>query len=453
MFTSLAHLVVRARWVVLAATVLFIGTAAVWGTGVFGELSDGGFDDPDSESSLAASVSDEAFGHDGADVVLLYRATNGTPVDDPTFQSAVEEHVGGLPSDAVSSVTTPWSTGPVISPLRSEDGQSAAVVLTLAGYDRDERAATYAEIADQLADPPAPLEVQRGGDSAVFSDVNSQVGEDIARAESVSTPLLLVLLVLVFGGLVAASLPLAIGAVAILGSFLALRLLTGVTEVSVFSVNVVIMLGLGLAIDYALFVVSRFREELATRGGRAAGPDDVRAALAATLRTAGRTVAVSGLTVAISLSSLLLFPQMFLRSMGLGGMAAVLIAMVGALTVLPALLAVLGPRVDSLRLVRRRRPKAAHVGASGTSETSGAWARIARAVMRRPLVYVAVIVPGLLLAGSPFLQVEFGGVDHRSLPDGTESRSVVETLDRDFPGGDLSEMPVLVAGGVDDSEA
>ena len=174
------------------------------------------------------------------------------------------------------------------------------------------------------------------------------------------------------------------------------------------------MLGLGLAIDYALFVVSRFREELRARCRR------TESALARTMATAGRTVAFSGLTVAISLASLLLFPQVFLRSMGFGGMAAVLVAMIGALTVLPALLAVLGHRVDSLRMpvpraAARRRP-------GGGPSTRGAWSRLAHTVMRRPVVYVAVIVPLLLVAGLPFLRVEFGGVDHRALPAGTESR-------------------------------
>ena len=167
------------------------------------------------------------------------------------------------------------------------------------------------------------------------------------------------------------------------------------------------MLGLGLAIDYALFVVSRFREEI--RSGK-----DTEQALRATMSTAGRTVAFSGLTVAISLASLLFFPQVFLRSMGFGGMAAVLVAMVGALTVLPALLAVLGPKVDSLRVPFLRRRRATDPDAA----PHGAWYRLARSVMRRPVVYVAVIVPVLLLAGLPFLRVEFGGVDHRALPAG-----------------------------------
>ncbi|MDQ3714948.1 MAG: MMPL family transporter, partial [Actinomycetota bacterium] len=201
--------------------------------------------------------------------------------------------------------------------------------------------------------------------------------------------------------------------------------------------NVITLLGVGLAIDYALFVVSRFREELAA--GRST-PD----AVAVTMATAGRTVMFSGLTVAVSLASLLLFPQVFLRSMGFGGMAAVLVAMVTALTVLPALLAVLGPRVDAGRMPWRRR-RVARSKSAAVAE-NGAWARIARMVMRRPVVVLTTVVVGLLALGLPFLRVEWTGVDERVLPKGTESRVVSEILAAEFPGQDLSHADVVVSG-------
>jgi RND superfamily putative drug exporter len=236
--------------------------------------------------------------------------------------------------------------------------------------------------------------------------------------------------VVIFGSVAAASLPLAIGVTAILGAFTALRGFTYLTDVSVFSINVITILGLGLAIDYGLFMVSRFREELR----RGLSTED---AVARTMATAGRTVAVSGLTVAIALAGLLIFPQAFLRSMGFGGMAAVLVAMVAALTLLPALLSVLGPRVDALavrRLLRRRATAAPPV------DGRGAWARVARSVMRRPVAYAVGIVVLLLALGLPFLRVSFGGIDARALPAGTGSRVVAETIDRDFGGS--AEPPV-----------
>ena len=442
MFDRLGHVTFRHRRAVLALAAAFLAVGALWGTGVFGSMTSSGFDTPGSESARALARSEATVGRGGADVVVLYR-DRGRSVDDPSFRRAVEDHLAGLPRDLVASTTTYWTAGPEAPRFVSADGRSTYAVLQLSGDDEDALMEAYADLEPALRDAPAGLDVRLGGDEAISSDITTQVGEDIARAEQISLPIVLVLLVVIFGGLTAASLPLAVGGMAILGAFTMLRLLSLATDVSVFAVNIVTMLGLGLAIDYALFVVSRFREEI--RSGK-----DTEHALRTTMATAGRTVAFSGLTVAISLASLLFFPQVFLRSMGFGGMAAVLVAMVGALTVLPALLAVLGPRVDSLRipLLRRRR-------AATTSEPHGAWYRLARSVMRRPVVYVAVIVPVLLLAGLPFLRVEFGGVDHRALPAGTESRVVSETLLREFPGGGTTTIDPVVTfrdGTVDEAQ-
>ncbi len=247
---------------------------------------------------------------------------------------------------------------------------------------------------------------------------------------------MLVLLVVIFGGLTAASLPLAVGGLAILGAFTMLRLLSLVTDVSIFAVNIVTMLGLGLAIDYALFVVSRFREEIT------AGQGHRGTRCARTMATAGRTVAFSGLTVAISLASLLFFPQVFLRSMGFGGMAAVLVAMVGALTVLPALLAVLGPAgrlaADPVPAPATLRP-GRDVGAARRVVPPGPQRDAPAGRLRRG--HRAAAAASL---GCPFLRVEFGGVDHRALPEGTESRVVSEALLTDFPGGGTTTIDPVV---------
>jgi RND superfamily putative drug exporter len=442
MFDRLGHTVYRRRRWVLAAAAAVLVLGVTWGTGVFGAMTSSGFDDPGSESAAAKARIEQTVGRTGADVVVLYRY-GGRPVSDPAFRAAVEEHLAGLPERLVRSVTTAWSSGasrssgPASSSgLVSDDGRATYAVVGLTGTGDDAVMDAYDEIEPALRDAPDGLDVRLGGTAAISSDITTQVGEDIAKAEQLSMPIVLVLLVVIFGGLVAASLPLAIGGLAILGAFLMLRLLTLVTDVSVFAINIVTMLGLGLAIDYALFVVSRFREERRLPGAT------TESALARTMATAGRTVAFSGVTVAVALASLLFFPQTFLRSMGFGGMAAVLVAMLGALTVLPALLAVLGHRVDSLRvpgLSRLRRRRGADVG-----EEHGAWYRVAHSVMRRPVLYVAVIVPVLLLAGLPFLRVEFGGVDHRALPVGSESRTVSEALTDDFPGGDVTSIDAVV---------
>jgi len=432
MFDALGGLVYRRRWTVLGAAVAFVVFAVVWGTGVFGALIGGGFEDTKSESFRGQQILDERFGREGADVIAIYTDTNRT-VDDPAVRTAVTDTLAALPRDKVASVTSYYSTK---SPqFVSADRHASYAVVKLRGADDEERETNLGEIRDKF--DAAGVQSQLGGPAAVGLDIGEQVGEDIARAEMLSLPIVLVLMIIIFGSLIAACLPLLIGALAVLGSFTLLRVLSLFTDVSVFSVNIVTFLGLGLAIDYALFMLSRFREELPRHEG------DVEAALRATTTTAGRTVAFSGITVAISLASLLLFPQVFLRSMGFGGMAAVLVAMVGALTILPALLAVLGPRVNSLsvrpltrRLARRRAPVPATVAATGIAPApvahSGAWFRIARSVMKRPVVYVVAIVVGLLLLGTPFLNVRFGGIDERVLPAATESRIVTETLDRDF---------------------
>nr|WP_218617370.1 MMPL family transporter [Cryptosporangium aurantiacum] len=428
MFERLGRTMVRRRWWVIGAALAFVVFAGVWGTQVFGKLIGGGFDDPASESSRADARAEAALGREGTDVLVLYRSS-GETVDDPAFRQAVTSTVADLPTDVVTRTATYWTTN---SPaLVSSDRHATYAVLTLRG-DEEERTEGLKEIEDQLAAPG--LETEVGGPTAINRDINERVSEDIARAETLSMPVLLILLVVIFGSLAAASLPLAVGALAILGAFTALRGLSYLTDVSIFSVNVVTILGLGLAIDYGLFMVGRFREEL----GRGL---DVEDAVARTMATAGRTVAVSGITVAVSLAGLLIFPLAFLRSMGLGGLSAVVIAMVAALTVLPALFGVLGHRVDalSIRKLLRRRPRPA-----ATDVEHGFWYRLAHSIMRRPIVYAVGVLAVLLVAGAPFLRVEFGGIDARALPEGTESRVVSEELDRDFVRNGQSPIEAIV---------
>jgi trehalose monomycolate/heme transporter len=427
MFDSLGRHVHRRRRLVIAAALIFVALASVWGTQVFGALKGGGFDDPGSGSAQAAKIINDRIGPAADELVVLYESHSAT-VDDPAFRAAVTGTLARLPKNEVPRVTTYWDTG---SPaLVSHDRHATYATVRLAGADRQARLKTYDRIRDSLAAPG--LRTLRGGSIGVNAELSEQTARGLVRAETISTPVLLVLLVVIFGSLVSALLPLAIGGVAILGAFTVLRALTYATDVSTFAINVVTMLGLGLAIDYALFIVTRYREEL----GRA---ETEREALARTMATAGRTVAFSGVTVAIALGGLLFFPQMFLRSMGLGGMAVVLVDMVAALTVLPALLALLGRRVDALRVVRRRRR---------TGERTGAWHRLAHSVMRRPAAYATGSVLVLLVLGAPFLGIRFGGIDVRALPPGAESRTVAATLARAFPHASLSPVDVVVTGGV-----
>ncbi|HEX5598895.1 MAG TPA: MMPL family transporter [Micromonosporaceae bacterium] len=424
--------VVRLRWAVLAAAIVLVAVGVTWGAGVFGALTGGGFEDPNSESSRARERITAELGNQDVHVLVLYSSYTAT-VDEPAFRDPVTATLQQLRQRPEVENVTSWYETPAPA-LVSADRHATYAALRLRGVDEDELTADFRALRPALDAPGIRTEV--GGFVPLLQAANEQTTKDITRAELFSMPVLLVLLVLIFGGLVAASAPLVIGGLAILGAFITVRLLSLVTEVSIFAINIITLVGLGMAIDYALFVVSRFREEVA------AGHDTT-AAIARTMATAGRTVLVSGLTIAIALASLLIFPQVFLRSMGLGGMAAVLIAMLGSLTVLPALLAVLGPRINALRVpLPWRRRKVA--GAQPVS--TGAWARIARSVMRRPVLYAAGVVALLGALALPFLRIEFGGFDERVLPAGSEVRVVSQRIAEEFPSGTTGPIEVLVSG-------
>ncbi|MBO0771337.1 MAG: MMPL family transporter [Actinobacteria bacterium] len=425
MFEAWGRFVFRRRWVVLLVAGAAVIGAALWGTGVFGALqSGGGFTAPGSQSQHASDLATKAFGRDTADVVVLYRSPRLTTAD-PAYRAAVTRTLAALPRQHVVSYQTYWSTG---SPqFTGAGGHATYAVLRLAGGTDSAQIKDYQAISGKLGAPG--LSHRTGGQIPTESAINDQVKSDIGRAEMLSMPVLLILMLVIFGSLAAASLPLAIGGLGILGSFTALRLLTLATDVSTYSINITTILGLGLAIDYGLFMVARFREELRRC-------ERVEDALARTVATAGRTVVVSGVTVAVALSGLILFPEMFLRSMGYGGVATVAVDMLAALTVMPALLAVLGPRVNALRIRR----SAGRETASG----SGAWYRIARSVMRRPVAYVAGTVVVLLAIGVPFLSITWGGTDARVLPASSGPRVVSEALARDFPANSTTPIESVV---------
>ena len=431
MFEAWGRVLARRRRLTLALTLLFVAFAAAWGTGVFGKLSSGDdFTPPASQSQHEANLASQVFGRNDADVVVLYHSAAMT-VADPAYRQAVSTALSGLPRADVARVTTYWSSG---SPgLVSTDRHFTYAVLQLTGADDAARHQTYGAIKTDL-DPASlaagPVTARVGGNVPMEVAVNSEVSADIGKAEGFSMPVLLILLLVIFGSLAAASLPLAIGGLAILGSFTVLRLLTMATTVSIYSLNITTILGLGLGIDYGLFMVTRFREELHRQ-------PTVEHAVGRTVATAGRTVAVSGVTVAVALTSLMLFPENFLRSMGYGGVATVAVDVLAALIVLPALLALLGPRINALRIRRS-------VARPATEEASGAWYRLARSVMRRPLVYVTVITIGLLALAAPFLRISWGGTDARTLPAASTVRQVSEALDSQFPANSTAPIEALI---------
>ena len=428
MLIRLAAFTIRRRRWVLSFTVLFLLGAISLGTGAFGVLKTAGFDDPSSESVRAEALLEKHFDGGEPNVVLVLTAEGrdvdeGSLADDAAALSARLEQI-----DGVEQVVSYWSLGRTPG-LRSSDGDTGLVLARLVGDEEfvDEQITV---IDEQITGTQGGFTVLLGGSDAVFADIGHTIESDLLRAELIAIPLTLILLLFVFRSLVAALLPLFVGVIAIFGTLLSLFIIGSITDVSIYAVNLTTALGLGLAIDYSLFIISRFREEL--HAGNSVEESIIR-----TVNTAGRTVLISALTVAVSLSALLVFPLYFLRSFAYSGIAVVLLALAGSILSLPALLAVLGHRIDSVRIGRRRAVRAEH---------DGAWHRIATLVMRRPIPIAATVVVFLIILGAPFLRVSFGIPDDRVLPESAGSRQASEILRAEFSGNAAESFGVVADG-------
>jgi putative drug exporter of the RND superfamily len=420
----------RPRAVVAGAVLLFVVAGAAGG-GVADRLTTGGFEDPDAESSAADDVLAEQFDAGTYNVLLLVKAKSGD-VDDPAVAQAGRDltaQLAGTPD--VTTALSYWSEANA-TPLRSDDGRSALVVGRI-DLEDDALNDRIEELGPELRRDDDVVDVEVGGYAEVFNEVSTTIEDDLVRAEMIALPITLLLLVVIFGSVVAATLPVAIGILSIVGTFLVLRILVGFTDVSIYALNLTTMMGLGLAIDYSLVVVARYREELRAR------PDDPRAAVVRTVRTAGRTVAFTALTVAASLCATLVFPFTFLRSMAYAGVAVALLAGVFSLLVLPAILMLLGHRVNALTLWRR----------SVSPPEEGLWHRIATFVMRRPVAVAGAVIALLLVMGAPFLGLELGQVDDRVLPTSAGSRQVHDQVREDFSSTEVGALSVVAtdAGG------
>jgi len=428
MFTALADLAQRRpRRIAVIAAAFFVLAGALGGS-VAERLDPYGADDPATESVQARERLERAGGlQPDPGVIALVDA--GGPVRSAAARRRVGDVAAELRRDpAVARVVTFYdSRDPA---MVSRDGRSTYVVANFRPLSDKQIEQAAERLEEHLAGRRG---VTLGGSGIAFVQVNETVASDLARAELLAFPILFVLSLLFFRSLVAALLPLMVGALAIVSTFLALRAASELGSISVFALNLTTGLGLGLAIDYSLFIVSRYREEIAR-----SGPGTQ--AMRRTLATAGRTVLFSSLTVAAALASLLVFPQRFLYSMGLGGMIVALIAAAVALVVLPAVLSLLGHRVNALSPAWLQR--AAERDSQPAS--SGSWYRLSRFVMRRP-GRTAVASAALLIAlGLPFLGIKFTSTDASVLPADTSGRQVHEALNRDFPPGRSAPIHVAV---------
>ena len=429
----LARLIFRRRRLVLAFTFVFVLFAGAYGGPVVGLLdSDDDFEDHGSESILARDAVERATGRSASpDMAVLVRL--GAPVGVTGGQEKIARVAEQLRHPDVAEVVAVRDGEP--RELVSRDGRST-YVLAIFGTGADDDAVAE-ELQKRVEREPG---VTAGGGQLAFMQVGEQVEQDLARAELLAFPLLFLLSLVVFRSVVAALLPVLVGATTIITTFVWMRLVNEVEPMSVFAINLITGAGLGLAIDYSLFVVSRFREELATGAATAE-------ALRRTMRTAGRTVLFSAVTVAAAMAALIVFDLRFLFSMGYGGVLVALTAALVSLTVLPALLAVLGPRVNALGLKRWKEAvqrDAAHV-------QEGPWYRFSQWVMKRPGPIAAATAALLIAMGLPFLRIEFTGVDASVLPTERSARVVQDALDAEFPPSRTT--PLYVVAETDDAAA
>jgi RND superfamily putative drug exporter len=417
---------------VLAAVGVFAMFAVAFGHDVEKHLKAAGFTDPASQSEQATGLLTKALGYDpNPGIVLVVRAPGGGRLD--TASPVVKGEVGRLSREVAKAEYV----GRVVNPLRDHrsapeliaaDGHSLVVLGYLSTADRENAGGIAAEDV-QPAVERSRLDVSMGGYAPSFNEVNDQTKTDLTKAELIAFPLLALLLLVVFRGVVAAAIPLLIGGISIVGTLLVLRIMSTFVDTSVFALNIATGLSLGLAVDYALLMVSRYREEIA--GGGA-----TREAHRRTVATAGRTALFSGLTVAAAMAALVILPQRFLYSIAVAGASVGILSAVIAILVVPSMLALLGTRIDALSI--RRGP--------AISDESGGWYRLARGVMRRPVLVALASSALLLAAASPLLWTTLTGPSAQAVPPGKPSYEANSYVEAHYPRELIEAVTVTVDG-------
>ncbi|WP_040814145.1 MMPL family transporter [Nocardia concava] len=424
MFTRWGDLVYKLRYTVLGVMAAALLSLGAFGLGLEDHLSSSGWFDPTSQSTKASILKDSVYSRDhNSDVVLLYTAPDGKTVDDPEWSQKVVDSLNALPKNhpQITKVNVaPWKTdtGQQVAQTVSPDRKHAFATLALDADNDTDMLNAYKAVQNAFSVPGVKVEV--AGLQPVAFTLNNTIASDVKRMEMLALPAVAVLLFFIFGGVVAAALPLIIGGLTIIAANGIIMALTKYTEVNSFVSAVVSMIGLGLAIDYGLFIVSRFREELAEGY-------DTRAAVRRSVMTAGRTVTSSATMIIAASAGMLLFPQGFLKSVAYGTIAAVLLAMLTSLTVLPALLSILGPRVDSLSLKWIRKTKTAE------EVEAGFWGKLTAWVMKHPLKVAIPLTIGLLLLIIPVKNLQFGGISETYLPPDNPVRLAQQHFDETFP--------------------
>ncbi len=452
MLQGIARIAIAAPRRVIAVAVLVMIGAAIFGIPVVRSLSAGGAVDPGSESSKAAALLSKKF--DQGDTGLLIAVTSKDGALGPQATAVGADIAQRLQNSVhVGQVVSPWTVSREVAPrFVSKDGKTGLIVAAITGGESG--SLIYArQLADELVHDRDGVTVRAGGDAAVAWQVNEQTQRDLLLMESLALPLSFLLLVWVFGGLVAAALPVAVGLFSIFGSMASLHAITLFADVSIFALNLTVALGMALAVDYTLLILSRFRDELAEGRTRDA-------ALIRTMATAGRTVLFSAMTVALSMAALVLFPPYFLKSFAYAGVAVVAFTVTAAIVVTPAAIALLGDRLDSLdmrrlalRILRRSRPLEPKSQPKSQPKSKPVeewfWYRWTKFVMRHAVPIGVAVVALLLLLGAPFRDVRWGFADDRVLPTSASARQVGDQLRNDFPGDATPDITVVLPDATD----
>jgi RND superfamily putative drug exporter len=434
MLAQLARVCVAAPRRVIAGAVLVMIAAAVFGIPAARSLSGGGFLDPTSESARASGLLSGTFHHGDMELVLL--------VSSPAGVKAGTGHLVGTDlarqlteSPFVFQVASPWQPQPTPGTLSADD-RTAMIVATLKG-DENTAANNAQTLAHRFVGDRDGVTVQAGGSAMVYAQINKQTENDLLRMEVIAIPLSFIALVWVFGGVLAAALPVAVGGFAILGSLAALHGIALITDVSIFALNVSVALGFALAIDYTLLIISRYRDELAD----GAAPDE---AVLQTMATAGRTVLFSAMTVALALLGMIFFPMYFLKSFAYAGIAVVAFAAAAAVSLTPAVLMLLGNRIDAfdVRRVGRRMLRLPQPSARPIEHDF--WYRMAKFVIRHAIPLGLILVVLLLALGTPFLGVKWGYADDRVLPADSSARVANDRIRAEFPSNSATRIKIVI---------
>jgi RND superfamily putative drug exporter len=421
---------------IIAIALLVMVATGIFGIPVTKSLSAGGFQDPTSESAKASKVLVDRFGQ--GDMELIISLTSDGGAQSPESRAVGTDIVAQLEaSPHVGDVTSAWSAPAAAVPaLVSKDDKTGLIIAGIAGGESDAQKYTK-ELTERLVHDRDGVTVRAGGEAMIYVQINGQSEKDLLLMESIAIPLSFVVLVWVFGGLLTAALPLAVGAFAILGSMAVLHAITFVTDVSIFALNLSVAMGLALAIDYTLLIVSRYRDELAAGSLR----DE---ALIRTIATAGRTVLFSALTVALSMVAMVLFPMYFLKSFAYAGIAVVTFAAVAAVVVAPAAIVLLGDRLDALDVRRLIRRILARPEPTPKPLEENFWYRSTKFVMRRSIPIGLAIVALLLVLGAPFLGARWGFPDDRVLPGSLSARQVGDQMRNDFAVDSARNVTVVI---------